>query len=645
MIQNILIVDDSHAQLMILEKFLQQLPNIKVFQARSGKEAFSLALDNDFSLALIDVRMPDMDGVELANLLSADEKTSHIAIVFLSAVYPDKLQLSQYNKSIAVDFFLKPINKELLLCKVRAILQLDFHSRNLEKLLKQKTKELNSVLVEWHMTIDAMSDYITIIDKDHTILRANKSAIESYGKDIIGRKCYDIFHCEKHVNPDCPAKSIFADKQSNSAVIHEKCEGKDIYWDISVFHIKGEEDAVDKYVHIVRDITKQTNIDQKLKYGEKMMAIGQLAGGIAHDFNNQLTAILGYSTLLKNKIGDDPQLNKFVDTIIKSAKSSADLTKQLLTFAKRDFKNKKQQDIHKLIKEAIVLADRPINKKIKINLQLNAFRSNIKCDASQITNAILNLILNANDAMPKGGTLTITTRNSDIKEAHVDNIMYNPIFPGEYIEIKFEDTGCGIPEEILLKIFEPFFTTKKEKGTGLGLAAVYGTIESHKGNIDVTSQEGKGTTFTVWLPIVPTKSIGEETQFDIQDAKDANVTTPLILLADDDNAVRDYTEEVLKALNYKVISVEDGDDAVEAYRKNHHYISIVILDMIMPRMGGREAYNEIKKIDPEVKVIFISGYNEEKLKDLLSEPNTSLLSKPFEVKALSDALKKYSKQD
>ena len=646
MIQNILIVDDSHTQLLILDKFLQQLPNVNIVKARSGKEALAIALEKDFSLAIIDIRMPDMDGVELADLLSSEKTTKHIALIFLSAVYPDKLQFSKYKKSIAVDFFLKPINKELLLAKVHSILQLDLHSRNLEGLLAKRTKELDTILLEWHMTIDAISDYISIIRTDQTILRANKSMVEHFGDDVVGKKCYEVFHCRNSPHPNCPALNIAEEvQQEANAVIHEECNERETYWEVSVFPIKNEDNSVDKYVHIARDITKQTKIDKKLKEGEKMLAIGQLAGGIAHDFNNQLTAILGYATLLKNKIGDAPDLNKFVDTIIKSAKSSADLTKQLLTFSKRDFQKKKRQDIHKLIKEAIILADRPINKKVKIELQFNALKSTVNCDTSQISNAILNLMLNANDAMPHGGTLTITTENRVLSDIQKKNMPQNYLTAGEYIEIKFEDTGNGIPAEIKAHIFEPFFTTKKEKGTGLGLAAVYGTVGSHNGSIKVISEEGKGTTFKILLPIISDNAIGEDTQFDLQNAKDRHSTPPLILLADDDDSVRHYTEDILKALNYKVISVEDGDEAIEVYKKHSQDISIVILDMVMPRVGGYEAYIEIKKLNPKVKVIFMSGYSEDRINELLSEPNTCLINKPFEVKALSDVLQHYSEDN
>ena len=643
MIQNILVVDDSHAQLIILEKYLQQLSGVKIFKARSGEEALSLALDNDFSLALIDVRMPDMDGVELANLLSANEKTRQTAIIFLSAVYPDKLQLSQYNESIAVDFFLKPINKELLLCKVRAFLQLDLHSRNLEGLLQKRTKKLDETLFEWNLTINAISDYIAIIDVDHTILRANKSMIERFGSDVVGKKCWQVFHRTENCPQACPAINISEIQQENHTTIHEEHEDDQIDWYISVFPIKNETGDVTKYVHIARDITEQKRMDKKLKEGEKMLAIGQLAGGIAHDFNNQLTAILGYASLLKNKIGDNPNLKKFIDTIIISAKNSADLTKKLLTFSKRELQKKERNDIHKLIKEAVVLADRPINKKVKVELQMNASKPNVKCDASQMVNAFLNLILNANDAMPKGGTLTIATRNIIIDKSQVTETLYSPLLYGEYVEITIKDTGTGMPEEVQSHIFEPFFTTKKEKGTGLGLPAVYGTVESHNGSISVTSSKGNGTTFTIQLPIIDSINIGEETQFDIKDARDSNKQTPLVLLADDNASVRGYTQEILKALNYQVLSTENGLDAVECYKQNYHNIAFVILDIIMPEMNGREAYLEMKKLNPDVKVIFMSGYSEDNLTDLISDPNILLIKKPFTIKEFSNALKRYNK--
>jgi PAS domain S-box-containing protein len=485
----ILIVDDKKVALIILETILKKLPDIEVFKANNGKEAYTLAQKNVFSLALIDIRMPDMSGIELANLLYNNDNTIQLPIIFLSAEYPDKSQLAQYDEAILVDFMLKPINKDLLQHKVKTLLRLDLRAKDLNRQVREKTTALNDALDNWHGTLDAISDYIAIIDTNHTIKTANLAMRKKFGEDIIGKKCYQIFHKDKHQSPLCPSFHMLDDKSPHHAVINEESANKEVYWDISVFPIKEKNGRISRYVHVVRDVTASKSIDKQLRHGEKMIAIGQLAGGIAHDFNNQLTAILGYATLLRNKVEDDPLLSKFVDVIITASKRSTDLTRQLLAFARKGAYKKEDNDIHILIREAIVLIDRTIDKKIKLKLELHAENSVIHCDATQMENAILNLILNARDAILEDGCITISSENVFLNSMHSKQAPH--LAAGYYIKIVVEDTGIGMSKETMNRIFEPFFSTKAEKGTGLGLAAIYGTVVGHKGDIKVDSKEEK----------------------------------------------------------------------------------------------------------------------------------------------------------
>jgi PAS domain S-box-containing protein len=637
--QKVLIVDDSYTSLLVLEKVLQKLPNVEIMKARSGRDAYQLAIENDFSLAIIDICMPDMDGIELANLLYNNKKTDQLSMIFISAVYPDQLQLSRYGDAIAVDFILKPINKELLYCKVKSILKLDSHARNLDMIVKERTKDLNSALQEWHITLDAISDYVCIMDREGTILLANSAMLNSYGNDIIGKKCCTIFHPDQAQKVNCPVSMMLDSGETQHVTIHDKGVSGDKYLDVSVFPIKDESGYIFKYVHIVRDITKRVEVDQQLRHGEKMLAIGQLAGGIAHDFNNQLTAILGYATLLKSKVEDNETLKKYAKIIIDSTKRSSELTQKLLAFSRKGGYQKANNNIHQLIKEDVILVDRTINKKINIDLQFNAVKSTVYCDASQMSNAFLNLIINAKDAMPDGGTITISTRNIIIDKI-LNTTENNGLFIGEYIEIQIADTGTGITADVMEHIFEPFFSTKDEKGTGLGLAAVYGTVTNSKGTIDVTSVEGEGALFTIKLPVVTIgEDVGEDTEFAIEDAKAANKSSALILLVDDEEMVRDYAQDVMNALDYKVVSCCDGKEALEIYRKRWREIDVVVMDVIMPVMGGKEAYYKMREINPEIKTIFFSGYSEDNMRDVLNNSNTWLINKPFEVKTMSDILK------
>jgi len=636
----ILVVDDKKVALIILETILNQLPYVEVVKANNGKEAFLLAQKNDFSLALIDIIMPDMSGIELANLLYNHDKTVQLPIIFLSAEYPDKSQLSQYDDAILVDFMLKPVNKDLLQHKVKTLLRLDLRAKDLNRLVKEKTTALNDALDNWHGTLDAISDYIVIVDTNHTIKTANLAMLKKFGDNIIGKKCYEIFHTNKYQSPICPIFNLAGDnKSSYHSIINDQSGNKELFWDMSVFPIKEKNGKISRYVHVARDVTAARTMDKQLRHGEKMIAIGQLAGGIAHDFNNQLTAILGYATLLRNKVEDDPLLCNFVDIIITASKRSTDLTRQLLAFARKGIYKKEDNDIHVLIKEAIVLIDRTIDKSIKLKLELHAENSVIQCDATQMENAILNLIINARDAIKKNGCITISTENVCINS--LLKRKYPNIASGYYIKLIVEDTGAGMSDEIMDHIFEPFFSTKEEKGTGLGLAAIYGTVIEHKGDIRVESELGKGSKFTILLPVLNSgDNIGEDTEFAIEDAKDANTTSATIMLVDDEKMVRDYTEEVISALGHNPISCSNGKDAIEIYKKRWQDIDLVLLDIIMPEMGGEETYEMIRTINPNVKVIFVSGYTDSNIQEFLKSDATQMITKPFDIKTISEILKK-----
>jgi signal transduction histidine kinase len=446
-----------------------------------------------------------------------------------------------------------------------------------------------------------------------------------------------LFHADNKISKNCSANATIKKGCFNCAVITKESKDGEKIFEVSTSPLIDKSGEVKSFLHIVRDITERKNLDNKLLHGEKMQAIGQLAGGVAHDFNNQLTAILGYATLLKDKVENDEELTRFVDVVIASTRRSADLTKKLLAFARKGIYRKSDNDIHHLIEEAISLVDKSLNKNIKMDLHLNAVHSIVNCDSSQIENAFLNLIINAKDAMPDGGTLKISTDNILITSDIETNLK-----PELYIEIKIKDSGSGMSKEIKTHIFEPFFSTKKEKGTGLGLPAVYGTITGHKGSIEVDSVQGVGTEFIVKLVTIQDGDvIGEDTEFSLADAKDIQSNVAVVLVVDDEVDVRNYIADLVKILGYSVITCSDGKEAVEIYKKRWGNIDVVLMDMIMPEMDGAEAYKQMQKINPEVKTVFISGYNNDKGKQILQKNpnNVWLVNKPFTPKVIASVLK------
>ncbi len=376
---------------------------------------------------------------------------------------------------------------------------------------------------------------------------------------------------------------------------------KDKYLFYQTVPLKDEHGNINRILNVVQNITELKNMEEQLRQSEKMQAIGQLAGGIAHDFNNQLAAIVGFADLLREEVGNNKQLRQYAENILIASKRSADLTNQLLAFARKGKYISVPVDIHLTIIEVISLLTHTIDKRIIIKHKLIANPSCTIGDPTQLQNMLLNLALNARDAIFDSGELIFST---DTTMLNKDFCLNNPfeIEPGEYLIISVSDTGTGIAPETQKHIFEPFFTTKK-KGIGMGLAAVYGTIKSHKGAIKVISEQ-QGTTFNIYLPLASLDTTGYDKK-----EKTVNISkgTANILFIDDEILICNMASEMLTNLGYTIDICYNGKDALKNYENNSY--DIVIIDMIMPKMGGKDIFLEMKKINPEIAAIFSSGYN------------------------------------
>ncbi|MFA7405999.1 MAG: PAS domain S-box protein [Pelobacteraceae bacterium] len=352
-----------------------------------------------------------------------------------------------------------------------------------------------------------------------------------------------------------------------------------------------------------RDISEQKILENQLFQAQKMEAIGQLAGGIAHDFNNMLTAIIGFSSLLEMQMDKaDPQKEN-VNQILAAADRAAELTRSLLAFSRKQIINPKPINLSQVIRNIEKFLQRIIGEDIALKTIYHQDVLTVNADCGQIEQVIMNLAVNARDAMPHGGMLSIELRFVEIGADSIKTHGYGEA--GEYALISLSDSGVGMDENTRKRLFEPFFTTKElGKGTGLGLSIVYGIIKQHNGFINVYSEPGVGTTFTIYLPLTKT-DISEKTGH-VDDILRKGTET--LLVADDDAALLDLTEKILVQFGYKVITATDGLDAVTKFNMSKETIALVILDVIMPKMNGKEAFEEIRKICPDIKTIFISGY-------------------------------------
>jgi len=388
---------------------------------------------------------------------------------------------------------------------------------------------------------------------------------------------------------------------------------------------------------ILRDISEKKRLEAQLHYIERMEAIGTLAGGIAHDFNNLMMGMLGNISLILYDSGPDYPHYERLKTIEELIQSGSELTSQLLGYARKGKYVLGPVNLNKIIKESSVTFGRA-RKEIVIHRELADDLFTVKADASQIEQALMNLFINAGDAMPDGGELFLQTAN--VSDKDMKGKPYTPK-PGKYVMIKVKDSGSGMDQKTITRIFEPFFTTKEMgRGSGLGLASAYGIIKGHDGYINVESEKGHGSVFCIYLPAseVPIPKVPEVPEH-IERGDET------ILLVDDEEIIIDVGAQLLERLGYTVLEARGGEEAVRIYRENRDKIDMLILDMIMPDIGGGEVYDEIKKINPDVKILLSSGYSiNGQATEILKKGCNGFIQKPFNMKNISKKIREVLKE-
>lgn len=391
---------------------------------------------------------------------------------------------------------------------------------------------------------------------------------------------------------------------------------------------------------VVRDLTDQLHAEQeraeleeRLRQSQKMEAIGQLAGGVAHDFNNLLAGMIGYADLIRRRFGDvDPKLDRYATVILETGERAAGLSRELLAFARKGKLDPERVDVHRAIGNLARLLERTLERNIVLTLRLDAAEATVMGNETQLQNVFMNLALNARDAMPRGGELRIETAIGTFDEGRPPH----GLAPGRYLRVRVVDTGTGMEPAVQARAFEPFYTTKSPgEGTGLGLASAYGTVTSLRGGITIDSRPGAGTAIDVFLPLVAPESDGAV----VAASDDLPTGRGNILLVDDEPMLLEVSAELLRDLGYTVACAGDGEQAIDWFREHWRETDLVILDMIMPRLGGRDCFFALRRIDPDARVIIASGYAEtEQVRQILAAGAASFLHKPFDLKDLALAV-------
>jgi len=652
----ILIVDDEPRMCTSLKALLSNR-GYEIHTSNSGKEAIECLSKNNFDLVLLDMVMPDMDGSEVMDHIGAQSPETLTIVITGYASAESALAALRHR---AHDYLRKPFGEEELLKAVGNALEqkrLDGERKIAEARLRESARKLKlaydqsiiyaqqlkeevterkrivEALVQakedWENTFDAITDMVMLLDNKQQILRVNKAVAEALNttkEKLLGRKCYQVMHRQDRPIRGCPLVLTMKTLRPQTTEITEPHLGGTFI--CSTSPILNRQGDLTGYTHTLKDITKSKRLEAQFQQAQKMEAIGTLAGGIAHDFNNLLMGAQGNISLMLMDIDSSHPHYERLKNIEKQIQSGAKLTSLLLGYARKGKYDVTTLDLNRLAEETSDTFGRT-RKEITIHLELAGDLYPIKADHVQIEQVLLNLFINAADAMPGGGNLVLKTMN--VAHKHMGGKLYDPK-PGNYVLLMVTDTGMGMDKETLERIFDPFFTTKEMgRGTGLGLASVYGIIKGHGGYVDVDSKEKHGSTFSIFLP-----ASEKEVRKRVKSADRVIKGTGTVLLVDDEEVIVEVGRDLLKAMGYRALVAKDGKEAVEVYKKNRDDIDIVVLDMVMPNIGGGEAYDRMKEINPDIKVLLSSGFSVDgEATEILERGCNGFIQKPFTIKDLS----------
>jgi len=511
------------------------------------------------------------------------------------------------------------------------------HRRSEEK-RKLSEERLIESEERYRTSIENSNDGVAIVKGDRHIY-VNRKFVEIFGYDsadeIIGQPVTVTVHPDdrervaeinrkRQVDGGAPSRYEFKGIRKNGDVVTvEVSATKTTYSGESISLV------------YLRDVTERRSLEAQLVHAQKMEAVGQLAGGVAHDFNNILTAIIGYGSLLHMKMKEDEPLRVYAEHILASAQKATHLTQSLLAFSRKQILNPVPANVNDILLNVRRLLSRTIGEDIELVTVAKENHLTILADVVQMEQVLMNLAINARDAMPDGGTLTIEIASFHMDQAFVR--LSNLGKPGRYVRISVSDTGIGMDEKTKERIFEPFFTTKEVgKGTGLGLSMVYGIVNQHNGFLQVFSEPHRGTRFEIYLPLIKAATEEERKNEDIPFL----VGSGVILMAEDDTTVRQLTKQVLEDAGYTVIEAFDGEDVIAKFNENRDRVDLLLLDTVMPKKDGKEAYETISRICPTVKALFMSGYSEDIIhKRGILQKGLNFVAKPVAPNALLKKIK------
>jgi len=625
----ILVVEDEAVVARDLQTRLTRLGYTIVDTTARGDSAIVLAEQHNPDLVLMDIRLQgEMDGIAAAHVIRT---RFHLPVVYLTA-HADEVTVDRARVTEPFGYILKPFDER----ELRTMIEMAVYKHQAERKLQLSERR-------YATTLTSIGDGVIATDQSGRVTFLNTvaealtgwSAAEAEGKPLI--EVFRIVNEETRAIVENPVERVLREGivvgLANHTILISRNGSEAPIGDCAA-PIQDDRGVSVGAVLVFRDVTETQQREEQLRQSQKMEAVGQLAGGIAHDFNNMLTAILGYTELLLQMGGSDHPWFGFLTEIQKASLRSAELTRQLLRFSRKELSQAKVIDLNGVVSGIEPMLRRVVSEHIELQTRLAGSLASIKADPGQLEQVLVNLVVNASDAMSDGGIVIVETAREWItpQSPNVPKDMPR----GEYQVLRVIDNGSGMGSETKLRIFEPFFTTKAVgKGTGLGLAIVYGIVQACQAYIQVESVVGQGTKFTIWFPTASDELVQQPSTT----APDLSPGTGTILLVEDEPTVRGFAKQVLITCGYTVLEAEHGAHGVEVAERYSGPIDLIVTDLVMPFVNGVALLTHLKGVRPGIKVLYMSGYA---APHLLPESDhqgeVTVLQKPFTPQAFADAV-------
>ena len=651
----VLIVDDDERNLLAIRNVLEDLADVVV--AASGEEALRHLLKDEFAVILLDVFMPGMDGYETAQIIRGREQTKRIPIVFLSAVNKEAKHLIRGYTMGAVDYVFKPVEPVVLRSKVAVFVDLFEKTREIERKARQEQALLDANLranaerlrIEQELRLVEQRQaaiiqslpiifYLEAADASPRVpqfVGGNFAAVTGYSFDEVEAHP-NLWLDRLHEEDRARVLAAIEERSSSGAMAIEYrwlcADGQYKHFLDQAVLLRTADGAPSHFAGTLLDVTDRKTLEEELLHARKMDAIGKLTGGIAHDFNNLLAAVLGGIALIERRLPLEEDHKKIIGMTRHAAEQGSELVGRLLAFARRQQLQPASVDIGRLSVRVTDLLTHTLGGLVQLDWKT---ADDIWCayaDETQLELALMNLIINARDSMPDGGAIGVRAENRPVTQRNELGLA-----PGDYVVLVVEDSGCGIPADILEQVTEPFFTTKDMgKGTGLGLSMVYGFARQSGGALHIRSRVDEGTSVEIWLPRTD-QPAAEKAPGVVAEIEQKESRSLRVLLVDDHDAVRETTAAMLEDLGHKVEAVGDGQSMLRLLESAPDDYDLVVTDYAMPLLSGGEALIRAREIRPDLPGIIISGYAD--AESIARKPaNVEVLTKPFSPRDMSRAI-------